>query len=130
MRKDLIRRLEKLEARHPQIEIVGVLWCSTPVEMRRALAPNERRVKDWYVQPDDVICALRRRITSDPSDFGRNYRRDATGNEYEDLNIVREISRNGDIISVVRKTNTNSLLTHGTGRDAGKADRKSVHPHN
>jgi hypothetical protein len=41
MRKDLIRRLEKLEASHPQIEIVGVLWCSTTVEMRRALAPNE-----------------------------------------------------------------------------------------
>src|SRR5580700_11192754 len=103
MRKDLIRRLEKLEARHTQIEIVGVLWCSTPVEMRRALAPNERRVKDWYVQPDDVICALKRRITSDPSDSGRNYRRDATGHESEDLNLERVITGRGKLLGVVRK---------------------------
>jgi hypothetical protein len=119
MRKDLIRRLEKLEASHAEFQIVGVLWFSDTPEMWCALAPHERRVEDWYVRPDDEICELKLRITSDPSDSGRNYRRDASGNESEDLNLAREITNGGDIIGVVRKPST-PVSSSERGSDAGK----------
>src|SRR5439155_1109235 len=80
-----------------QFRIVGVLWQDDSPEMRRTLGANERRVEDWYITPDDLVGAIKGRITSDPSDSGRNYRRDAMGNESEDLDVVREITRCGDI---------------------------------
>jgi hypothetical protein len=55
MRKDLIRRLEKLEASQEEFQIVGVVWQTETPDSRRALAPNERRVEDWYVTPDDDL---------------------------------------------------------------------------
>jgi hypothetical protein len=111
---------------HEGFKIVGVVWETETPEMRRALAPNERRVEDWYVTSGDAIYEIKQRITTDPSDSGRNYRLDATGNESEDLNLAREITNGGDIFAVVRKTNANSLLTHGIGSDAGEFPPRSM----
>jgi hypothetical protein len=119
MRKDLIRRLEKLEASQEEFQIVGVVWQTETPDSRRALAPNERRVEDWYVTPDDVICELKERITTDPSDSGRNYLRDAMGHESEDPSLEREITGGGDIIAVVRNPNLRPPSSPESGRVAG-----------
>ena len=102
MRKDLLRRLEKLEAKLPEFEIVDVVWCSASPDTRRPLNSDERIVEDWYVKDDDIICEIRQRITADPSDGGRNYRRDAMGHESEAHDLQREITEDGTIIAVVR----------------------------
>ena len=102
MRKDLLRRLEKLEAKLPEFEIVDVVWMSDSPEMKRTLKSDERIVEDWYVKEDDIIGEIRQRITADPSDHGRNYRRDAMGHESEAHDLQREITGEGTIIAVVR----------------------------
>src|SRR5712671_54510 len=102
MRKDLLRRLEKLEAKLPEFEIVDVVWVSASPEMKRTLNSDERIVEDWYVKGDDDICEIRQRITADPSDHGRNYRRDDMGHESEANDLQREIMEEGTIIAVVR----------------------------
>ena len=99
MRKDLVRRLEKLEvarkSRKERFDALRILYRTYAPEMCRALAEQEEWVEDWYVEPDGRISEVRRRITTDPSERGRNYRRDATGNETEDPGLERRSTKPG-----------------------------------
>lgn len=93
MRKDLVRRLEKLEAarktRKERFDALGIIYRTYAPGMERALAEQEEWVADWYVEPDGRISEVRRRITTDSSERGRNYRRDVIGNETEDPELER-----------------------------------------
>jgi hypothetical protein len=73
MRKDLLRRLEKLEAHRALLRVGGIVWVSNPVN-RRTLGPNERIVEDWYLGPENQILSCSERIATDPGDEGWNYR--------------------------------------------------------
>jgi hypothetical protein len=88
MRRDLLRRLERREARQPPLQVSGLFWPNETVDPR-ALAPNERIVEDWYLDSDNGVRWTIERITTDPSDQGWNYR-DPQG-QVVDLNIQREI---------------------------------------
>jgi hypothetical protein len=99
VRKDLLRRLEKLEmskkARDERFDSIGLL-CRTFAEgMDRALAANEQFVADWYVEPNGRICEVRLRITADPSDRGRNYGRDVAGKHAENPKLERRLTESG-----------------------------------
>jgi hypothetical protein len=101
MRKDLVRRLEKLEARPVQYDVRAIIWYSNGRELPSVLAPNERIVGDWYIDADYYgdsrhrIREIRKRLTTDPIDHGRNYRRDHTGADFEDCDVERKIVRLG-----------------------------------
>ena len=96
MRKDWDRRLRKLEvADEEQFDCIGILYSKKAPGMDRALAENERWVQDWHVDPKGHIREVRRRITADLSDCGRNYRRDEMGNEAEDPRLERRTSKAG-----------------------------------
>lgn len=80
MRRELLRRLEKLEARRPPLVVEGLFWKDyIDRERRKALAPNERIVEDWYLTSYDKIRCIRERITTDPGDPGWNYKETAEG---------------------------------------------------
>ena len=79
MRKDLLRRLEKLEERRSSPEVMGVFWMKyVDRERRNTLAPNERIVEDWYLY-EYGIQWVGERITTDPCDQGWNYRETENG---------------------------------------------------
>jgi hypothetical protein len=108
MTRNLIRRLEKLEAvaSVQRFDSVGILHKDMAApEMDRALKENERWVEDWYVDPSGRVCQVIQRITAVPSDCSRNYRRDAGGNESEDPELERRTTKNGPggIVWVVPK---------------------------
>jgi hypothetical protein len=88
MRRDLLRRLEKLESRQSRLQVDGLFWPNEIVDPQ-TLAPNERIVEDWYLDSDNGIRWTIERITTDPADQGWNYR-DPEG-QVIDLNIQREI---------------------------------------
>jgi hypothetical protein len=71
MRRSLIRRMEKLEARCAEAHLarvpVAVLMDSVP---DRPLAPGEHVAEDWYRESGGLYLA-RERITSDAADTGR-----------------------------------------------------------
>jgi hypothetical protein len=73
MRKDLLRRLEKLEAHRARLHVVGIFWVSDIVDPRK-LGSNERIVEDWYLQSDNRIDSILERIATDTGDEGWNYR--------------------------------------------------------
>jgi hypothetical protein len=89
MRRELLRRLERIEARRPLLEIGGLIW-PTQVVNRQALRPNERIVEDWYLDSQNEIQSTSERITTDPADQGWNYRDTADGQTI-DSNLQREI---------------------------------------
>ncbi len=112
MRKDLVRRLEKLESARPKFDIRAVVWLN-PIEDRdRVLAENERIVEDWYVDGDDLIIKMEQRITNDPSDTGRNYKSDPAGREFDDPGLERKRMTVGRarLICVVRKSGRRTPL--------------------
>jgi hypothetical protein len=90
MRKGLLRRLEKLEAHRPILEVGGLFWRAEIVD-RRTLRPNERVVEDWYLDSQDDIQSTSERITTDPADRGWNYKDTADG-QIIVSNIQREIT--------------------------------------
>jgi len=106
VRKDRLRRLEKLEAARKAIrerlDIIGIVYRTHPEGTDRVLAADEEWVDDWHVKPDGSICKITMRISADHADHGRNYVHDETGQESEDPSLERE-SR-GRIIWVVRKS--------------------------
>lgn len=73
MRKDLLRRLEKLEAHRALLRVDGIFWANDLVNPRK-LGPNERIVEDWYLGSDNQILSYSGRIATDPGDEGWNYR--------------------------------------------------------
>jgi hypothetical protein len=111
--KDRLRRLEKLEAarkaKTEAVETTGIIHLTYAPGMHRALAKKEQWVDDWYVEIDGRISEVRVRITTDPADVGRNYLREASGNEPEDLTLRRK-SR-GRLLWVVRKPGTKPFPT-------------------
>jgi hypothetical protein len=90
MRKGLLRRLEKLEANRPILEVGGLFWRTEIVD-RRAVRPNERIVEDWYLDSQNDIQSTSERITTDPADQGWNYRDTADGRIIVS-NLQREIT--------------------------------------
>ena len=74
MRRDLLRRLAKLEERDgPQaLPLLRTVWITDCIEepRRTALAPGERIVLDWYSDVNFEVLA-RERITTDLCDEGR-----------------------------------------------------------
>jgi hypothetical protein len=73
MRKDLMRRLKRLESRFEEVNCrVVLVWITHRVEdaRREALADNERIVCDLYREVGQWGSA-RERITTDPVDEGR-----------------------------------------------------------
>jgi|HubBroStandDraft_6_1064221.scaffolds.fasta_scaffold160113_3 hypothetical protein len=73
MRKDLMRRLRRLESRFQEMNRrVVLVWITHRVEAarREALADNERIVCDLYREIGQCGSA-RERITTDPADEGR-----------------------------------------------------------
>ena len=89
MNKGLLRRLEKLEAHRPILEVGGLFW-QTEIVDRHTLRPNERVVEDWYLDSQDDIQSTSERITTDPADQGWNYKETANG-QIIVSNIQREI---------------------------------------
>jgi hypothetical protein len=79
--------VEASTQRFESVELLSLIGAGRPPQR------NERCVEDWHVTPDGRICQLNERITSDPSDLGRNYRRDSTGNESEDPGIERRFAK-------------------------------------
>jgi hypothetical protein len=74
MRRDLLRRLAKLEERDrpqalPLLRTVSITDCIEE-RQRKALAAGERIVLDWYSDVNFEVLA-RERITTDPGDEGR-----------------------------------------------------------
>jgi hypothetical protein len=74
MRRELLRRLAKLEERYrpPALPLLRTVWitdCIAP-SRRQALAPGERIVLDWESEVNFEVSA-RERITTDPCDEGR-----------------------------------------------------------
>jgi hypothetical protein len=71
------------------------------------------RVHDWYVEADGGVSKIIERITSDPTDWGRNYRRDAMGKLSEDLGLERKATHPGRsaIIWVATKRGTKRFPT-------------------
>jgi hypothetical protein len=90
MKKGLLRRLEKLEAHRPILEVGGLFWRTEIVD-RHTLRPNERVVEDWYLDSQDDIQSTSERITTDPADQGWNYKDTADGQVIVS-NIQREIT--------------------------------------
>jgi hypothetical protein len=85
-----LRRLEKLEARRPPLEIDGLFWSTQGVD-REAILANERVVEDWHLDSEDGILSITERITTDPTDQGWNYRETAEG-QIIDSSLQREIT--------------------------------------
>jgi hypothetical protein len=84
MRRKLLQRLEKLEARRPQVQIGGIFWIERIDRERRGmLASNERIVEDFYLDAAYRILSIKERITSDPADHGWNYRNTIDGLQIE-----------------------------------------------
>ena len=75
MRRDLIRRLARLEKLWPTRRWPSLLWVMRRVEEFRkaAVGADEWVVLDWYrcFRPDAGVFWARERIASDPSDQGR-----------------------------------------------------------
>ena len=72
MRRDLLRRLAKLEERRPNpLPLLRTVCITDFIEepRRKTLAPGERIVLDWYSDVNFEVLA-RERITSDPCDQG------------------------------------------------------------
>lgn len=90
MKKQLLRRLEKLEAHRPILEVGGLFWRTELVD-RHTLRPNERIVEDWYLDSQNDIQSTSERITADPADQGWNYKDTADG-QITVSNIQREIT--------------------------------------
>jgi hypothetical protein len=90
MKKGLLRRLEKLEAHRPILEVGGLFWRTEIVD-RHTLRPNERIVADWYLDSQNDIQSTSERITTDPADQGWNYKDTADG-QIIVSNIQREIT--------------------------------------
>jgi hypothetical protein len=91
MRKDLMRRLKRLESRLEEVNCrVVLVWITHRVEnaRREALADNERIVRDLYREVRQCGSA-RERITTDPTDEGREC---APGGYLED--VIRELHEN------------------------------------
>jgi|HubBroStandDraft_1064217.scaffolds.fasta_scaffold221940_2 hypothetical protein len=74
----------------------------------RKTAADEEWVHDWYVEADGRVSKILKRICFNPSDLGRNYRRDEMGKMSEDPGLDRRVSRAevGTIIWAVPKPGT------------------------
>jgi len=73
MRRDLLRRLAKLERHRPEaLPLLRHVWITDCVEepRRTALCAGERIVLDWYSDVNFEVFA-RERITTDACDEGR-----------------------------------------------------------
>jgi hypothetical protein len=160
MRKDLDRRLKRLEAAFSveQFDIIGGIVCvgmgsaedhepaankemsaveieehepaadedilakemgsPEPIKVQQTVAEgepaaDEEWVEDWCVKADGRVSKIKERICSDPSDWGRTYRRDAMGKMSEDLGLERRVTKpgGGTIIWVVTKPGTKPFPT-------------------
>jgi hypothetical protein len=88
MRRDLVRRLERIESRWANVSRrVVCCWVHDRIEdaRRNALADNERIVRDLY-RVDGSFGLARERITTDPADEGRSC---LPGGYLED--VIREL---------------------------------------
>jgi hypothetical protein len=108
MRKGLLRQLEILEAKRPEMVPGGIIWKEyLTIEQQRTLTANDRVVEDWYLGFDDCILRIKPRITTDPTDVGLNYV--GTNRELNDFTIDPsriERHRKGDLIWVERHSGT------------------------
>ena len=94
MRKDLVRRLERLEKLFEPVPRVQWIWVTHPIDPAReaTLADNERIVCDVYAW-DCGSAYGRHRITTDPADEGRSC---PEGSFLED--VVRELGLEDDYL--------------------------------
>jgi len=91
MRRELMRRLKRLESRFQEMNrCVVLVWITHRVEAarREALADNERIVRDLYREVGQCGSA-RERITTDPADEGRECPPEGY---FED--VIRELHEN------------------------------------
>ena len=116
MKTGLLRRLEKLEARRPEMEVGGLFW-PTEIVNRRALRPNERIVEDWYLDSKDEIQSTSERITTDPDDQGKNYRDTADGQM-----IVPNLQREITVVNHAHYYRALSISQADTGIDSKVAE--------
>jgi hypothetical protein len=72
--KSMEKQIAKLEQRfHPAPQDPHNLYSETLDQATRdGLAPNERIVEDYYQDADGGTVISRERVTSDPSDTGKN----------------------------------------------------------
>jgi hypothetical protein len=113
MRKDLIRRLEKLEGRSDQFQVDGVFWVASDGKERRGtLSADERIVHDWYLDSDDRLSSVKQRVTADPSEVGLNYKNGGSGYRIDDASLQREI------ITVGRSRFCRVVRDSGADRDS------------
>jgi len=68
MKKDLLRRLDRLEQRIGSIDLPRMVIATMIDET--GLAPGERVVEDWLTDIDGWVTA-ELRVTSDPNDQGK-----------------------------------------------------------
>jgi hypothetical protein len=115
MKKGLLRRLEKLEAHRPILEVGGLFWRTAIVD-RHILRPNERIVEDWYLDSQNDIQSTGERITTDPADQGWNYRDTADGQI-----IVSNIQREITVVNNVQYYRTLSISQAGISIDSKDA---------
>jgi len=86
MTKNLLRLLEKLEAKRPEMVPGDIFWKEyLTFEEQARLTANDRVVEDWYLGFDDRIFRIKPRIATAPSDVGLNYV--GTDMELEDFTI-------------------------------------------
>ena len=86
-------------------ELIAVQETVDEEKGDREPAADEEWVDDWHVEADGRVSKITERICSDPSDWGRNYRRDAMGKMSEDPGLERRVTKLGRraIILVVAK---------------------------
>jgi hypothetical protein len=84
-----------------------------PIAVQVKVEETGKSVLDWYVEADGSVSNLVNRITSEPTDWGRNYRRDDMGVFSEDLGLERKSTKpgRGAIIWLATKPGTKPFPT-------------------
>jgi hypothetical protein len=128
MTKTLSQRLDWLEIRLQGTKHWPVMiWMMEPIERsrRKALAPNEHIVEDWYRDFHDIVWA-RQRIATDPADGGQ---RCEPGGYLEavirELHQTCEFRETGGCMNCVKLDLTGSETASEPGRDGDVSDRPS-----
>ena len=69
MRRDLKRRIERLEKHREPFSLPWFHLTTLPIDVR-TLGPGERIVEDW-LSVDNGFAFTRERVTTDPNDQGK-----------------------------------------------------------